>query len=358
MSQLRWDPCISHRDEDAREFIADFFSDVTRKTLLICGAGFDPRATETAQLLNEAAGSRLKAHFIREDRPRPDAELLLAAAKNEKSLCELITESEVHHVPIFSDDEKTVVAGRRIVQMFHKLTITDVTDIVIDISALSTGVSFPLIRHLFGLAEKNVVFPNLHIMVSTSTQVDDAIQTQLMDRHNSVPGFGEELVLAEGTRKPKLWLPQLANSAVPALEIIHRAFDFEEICPIVPFPAKSCRAVEELVEIFSSQISESWAVDDRDFLYAAEDDPLDLYRTILRVDMLRRATYEIEGGSLTVLSPLGTKAMALGALLAALNLDLPILYVEAQRYKMKHIANGEPYGLIHLWLTGQAYPKA
>src|SRR5690606_11840119 len=132
--------------------------------------------------------------------------------------------------------------------------------------------------------------------------------------------------------------------------LIHRAFDFEEICPIVPFPAQGCRAVEELHEIFRSQITDSWTVDDRYFLYAAEDDPLDLYRTILRVDTLRRATYAIEGGSLTVLSPLGTKAMALGALLAALDRDLPIVYVEAQRYKMAHQANGEPYGLIHLWL--------
>ncbi len=357
MIRLRWDPCISHRDQEARDFIAEFFSDSTRQTLLICGAGFDPRATETARLLHAAIGSRLAAHFIREDRPRPEPEILAAANANEVSLRALITRNEVHHVSIFSDDEKTVVAGRRIVDVFRRCALNDITDIIVDLSALSTGVSFPLIRYLFDCAGKKPEFPNVHIMVSTSTQVDDAVQTQLMDRHQSVPGFGEDLGLAEGARRPKLWLPQLAKRAMPALELIHRAFDFEEICPIVPFPARGCRAVEELVEIFRGQITESWAVDDRDFLYAAEDDPLDLYRTILRIDMLRRATYAIEGGSLTVLSPLGTKAMALGALLAALDRDLPIVYVEAQRYKMMHQASGEPYGLMHLWLTGQAYPQ-
>lgn len=357
MSGLRWDPCVSHRDQIAREFIADYFAEGSRRTLLICGAGFDPRATETARLLHAAAGERLAAHFIREDRPRPEPDLLAAADANEASLRALIARNEVHHVAIFSDDEKTVVAGRRIVDVFRRSAVNDFSDVVVDLSALSTGVSFPLIRYLFDRAGKEPGFPNVHVMVSTSTQVDDAVQTQLMDRHQSVPGFGEDLGLADGARRPKLWLPQLAKRAMPALELIHRAFDFEEICPIVPFPAHGCRAVEELVEIFRGQITESWAVDDRDFLYAAEDDPLDLYRTILRVDMLRRATYDIEGGSLTVLSPLGTKAMALGALLAALERDLPIVYVEAQRYKMTHQVNGEAYGLIHVWLTGQAYPE-
>lgn len=357
MSSRRWDPCISHRDKDARDFISEFFADAGRRPLLICGAGFDPRATETARLLHAAATTRLSAHFIREDRPRPEPELLAAADSNEASLRALVTHNEVHHVPIFSEDEKSVVAGRRIVEMFRRCTLTGVTDIVVDMSALSTGVSFPLIRYMYDRAGKHADFPNVHVMVSTSTQVDDAVQTQLMDRHQSVPGFGEDLGLANSARRPKLWLPQLAKRAMPALDLIHRAYDFEEICPIVPFPARGCRAVEELVEIFRGQITESWAVDDRDFLYAAEDDPLDLYRTILRIDTLRRATYAIEGGSLTVLSPLGTKAMALGALLAALDRDLPIVYVEAQRYKMTDQANGEAFGLIHLWLTGQAYPE-
>jgi hypothetical protein len=357
MNHIRWDPCISHRDDAARTFIKTFFADEKRHPLLICGAGFDPRSTETAKLLHAAAHARLAAHFIREDRPNPSPELLMRANGNEECLRKLIARHTLHHVPIFSDDEKTVVAGRRIVEILRKADLSDVTDIIIDLSALSIGVSFPLIRYLFGCAESQSSFPNLHIMVSTSIQMDEAIQTQLMDRYQNVPGFGEDLGLANTARKPKLWLPQLAKRAVPALDLIHRAFDFEEICPIVPFPAHGCRAVEELIEIYQGQITETWDVDDRDFLYAAEDDPLDLYRTILRIDTLRQATYAIEEGSQTVLSPLGTKAMALGALLAALERDLPIIYVEAQRYMMIHEPATEPYGLIHLWLTGEVYPK-
>jgi hypothetical protein len=60
---------------------------------------------------------------------------------------------------------------------------------------------------------------------------------------------------------------------------------------------------------------------------------------------------------MTVLSPLGTKAMAMGALLSALERDLPIVYVEALRYNIKPTVPDKPYGLIHLWLTGDVYPK-
>ncbi len=352
----RWDPCISHRDDTARQFIADYFSHTDREALLVCGAGFDPRATATATLLGAAAGARLQAHLIREHRPRPDPTLLQSADANQEALQALVSRNEVHTVNIFSEDEKTVVAGKRVVAMFRKLPLAGVTDIVVDVSALSTGISFPLIRFLVSQADTIPGFPNVHVLVLTSPTTDDAVRTELMDQHQMVPGFGEELMTTAGAHKPKLWLPQLGKRATSALDVIQNRMRFDEICPILPFPARSPRAVEELVEAYHVQISETWLVDDRDLLYAAEDDPLDLYRTILRIDTLRRAAFQIEGGSMTVLSPLGTKAMALGALLAALERDLPIVYVEAQRYKMAHPPETQAYGLIHLWLTGQAYP--
>jgi hypothetical protein len=281
---------------------------------------------------------------------------LRAADDNQRALQTLVPRNLVHKVDIFSEDEKTVVAGKRMVETFRGLRLNGVTDLVVDVSALSTGISFPLMRFLVLLADQFGEFPNVHVLVLTSPMTDDSVRAELMDQHQLVPGFGEEFMTVAGQRKPKLWLPQLGKRSATALDLIQSRLRFDEICPILPFPARSPRAVEELIEAYRVQISETWLVDDRDLLYAAEDDPLDLYRTILRIDTLRGATFEIEGGSTTVLSPLGTKAMALGALLAALERDLPIVYVEAQRYKMLHMPATNEYGLIHLWLTGQAYP--
>lgn len=357
MSDARWDPCISSRDDEAVAFLHAFFADPSRRALLICGAGFDPRSTEIAAHLASAAPGRVTGHFIREERPDSDPALRALADGHEARLRQLIPAHHVHHVDVFSADGKSVVAGRRIAQVFAGIDLAGVTDLVVDMSALSTGVTFPLVAFFHGRA-RDGAFPNVHVMVCTSPDVDDAVQTELTDRAQIVPGIGGALGLSAGQSRPKLWLPQLGRRSRAALDrIFGSAFGFVEICPILPFPASRPRAAEELLEHYLEPIIGAWEVDDRDFLYAAEDDPLDLYRTILRVDRQRQATFQVEGGSLTVLSPLGTKAMALGALLAALERDLPVVYVEAQRYTMAHTPSvADRYGLIHLWLTGDAYP--
>jgi len=97
----------------------------------------------------------------------------------------------------------------------------------------------------------------------------------------------------------------------------------------------------------------------RDIVYADEGDPLDLYRTILRLDDLRKPVFQETGGSLLILSPVGSKVMALGALIAALERDLPVAYIEAIGCELDPSvsdasANSE---LLHIWLEGDAYPQ-
>ena len=99
-------------------------------------------------------------------------------------------------------------------------------------------------------------------------------------------------------------------------------------------------------------------MDARNIIYADEGDPLDLYRTILRLDDLRAPVFEETGGSMLVLSPLGSKVMAFGALLAALERDLPIVYLESVGYELESRVpeRFDDSNLIHLWLEGDVYP--
>ena len=60
-----------------------------------------------------------------------------------------------------------------------------------------------------------------------------------------------------------------------------------------------------------------------------------------------------------VLSPLGSKVIALGTLMAALERDLPVAYLESIGYDLGSSVPKEidqPY-LIHLWLEGYVYPQ-
>jgi hypothetical protein len=101
----------------------------------------------------------------------------------------------------------------------------------------------------------------------------------------------------------------------------------------------------------------TWEVDTRNIIYASEDDPLDLYRTILRMEDPRREVFSETGGSLLVLSPMGSKVMALGALLAALERNLPVAHLEPIGYELDTsiaTANLEPK-MVHVWLEGDIY---
>ena len=130
------------------------------------------------------------------------------------------------------------------------------------------------------------------------------------------------------------------------------------VCPILPFPSSSPRLPDELIEEFAEELQTSWSVDVRDLVYADEKSPLDLYRTILRIDDARRRVFESVGGSQIVLSPIGSKALSLGALMAALERDFTILHVEAIGYTLDISRVDEVTStaeLVHIWLYGDAY---
>ena len=59
-----------------------------------------------------------------------------------------------------------------------------------------------------------------------------------------------------------------------------------------------------------------------------------------------------------ILSPHGSKVMALGALMAALERDLPVAYIESIGYAVAAdvLTNTVEPRILHLWLEGEAYP--
>jgi hypothetical protein len=71
-------------------------------------------------------------------------------------------------------------------------------------------------------------------------------------------------------------------------------------------------------------------------------------------DNLTERVYQI------ILSPLGSKALSLGALMAALERNFAVMYVEAIGYtadfaQLDALAPARQGELVHLWLHGDAY---
>jgi hypothetical protein len=146
------------------------------------------------------------------------------------------------------------------------------------------------------------------------------------------------------------------------LETIYRTINPDDVCPILPFPSHDPRAGDSLIAHYLDEFQSGWEVDGRDIIYAGENDPQDLYRTLRRLHELRRSVFQETGGSVVILSPMGNKALAIGALMAAYELEFAVAYVESEGYNPENVRVAADQGrapeLIHLWLAGDVYAQA
>lgn len=359
LRKLKWDPCVWHREQETDLFINEYFACKDRKTLLIAGAGFDPRATAFCQRLSSVA-SNARAYLIQEERPDPISALIERADNNIIEFKKLIPDFTLEKVDIF-DKDNAVIGGRNIVKAISQQSLDGLSDVVIDISAMSIGISFPLVRYLIERISKASLPINLHLLVMPNAKLDESIIPIAGDTVGCVHGFRGKWALDESANSAKLWLPQLAFGRRQALQRIYDFVAPDDTCPILPFPSTRPRLGDELGEHYLTELESTWEVDPRNVIYAAEDDPLDLYRTVLRIDDMRRPVFEDFGGSQLVLSPTGSKILALGALMAALERELPVVYLEAIGYEYKASGavttqqNTLDAKFSHIWLVGDAY---
>lgn len=322
---------------------------------MIGGAGFDPRACVTARELAKS-GAEIQLVLLKEQRPAPARELADAAAENLAELRSIVPNLNLIEIGVF-DNDGALVSGRRATKEISELAFDDVDDIVVDMSALSTGTSFPIVRLLVDQFARGTVKANLHVTVAHSPSTDSAIRRISGDRPGWVHGFNGSLGVDQDQAPAKLWLPQLAFDGNQELGRIYEFVDPDDTCPIVPFPSADPRLSDRLTMAFREEMLGAWDVDARNLVFADEGDPLDVYRTILRIDDLRRPVFADSGGSAVIVSPTGSKLMALGALMACLERDLPVAYLEAEAYELgeEAVQPARHPTLVHLWLEGEAY---
>ncbi|MBL0745720.1 hypothetical protein [Chryseolinea lacunae] len=353
----RWNFCIEHYNEEVLEFYSQHFGEEHRKCLFIGGAGFDPRSNIIVKQLFSIMSKRLHAIYIREERPDPDHELIKRAATNLKDAVELGCSFDVLEIKIFADDN-AVVGGMNISNALKKIDFSVYTDIVVDISAISVGVSFPAVSYVYEVAKNSERPINVHLTVASDDELDSLISSTPIDRVTDIRGFSIPNLMGE-KEKAKLWLPLISSAKKSVLKRIHAAEVPHDTCPIFPFPSDDPKKGDNLAINFVEELESEWEVDPRNFVYADEKRPLDIYRTIMRIDEERRPVFETFGGSMLILSPLGNKMPAIGMLMAALERRFPVVYVEALEYHVDwtkvDALSMESVQTAHVWLYGEAY---
>lgn len=354
---FRWDTAVGFRGAAFLEFGQNYFGTADRRVLIVAGAGFDPRAPRLAEHLALWAPDRVTAVLLREERPIVDPLLKTLAEDHVQRFRRAIPSLTEVSVSIFDTTDSAVVGGRKAAYLVRSLPLDEVTDIIVDLSALSVGTSFPLVRTL--LDEASVRSFNLHATVVADAALDATIVPQPAEAATAIHGFRGELGLDRRADAARLWLPQLAFGRRELLDRVHAGVEPHDTCPILPFPADDPRVGDRLLNEYLPFLTGTWDVDPRNMIYAAEDDPLDVYRTILELDDARAPVFEGDGGSLCVLTPAGSKVLGLGALLAAIERDFPIWHVEAVGFTVDAAAlrdyTEERGTFAHVWLEGEPY---
>lgn len=356
----RWDPCVVQNSAEFDGFVAGYLNQAARKVLLIGGAGFDPRARESARRIASCKACQLDAVFFREERLM-DQPLLRPRADNAQlELAKILPQATFSRIEIIPDGV-TAIGGRRAVIELSKRDLATYTDVFVDISALSCGVYFSLVAFFVAQCQRHAHL-NLHLLVAEQPNFDHKINGIPSDKAAMLHGFKGEQSLDSNEEQALLWIPTLAPGNPSLLskvyQFIHRKDTPIDVCPIMPFPGVDPRMPDRLYEEYNENLR-TWNVDDRNFLYAAESDPLDAYRAIHQLVAERTKLFAALGGSQVVLSPLGNKMLSVGAMLAAIDLNLPVAMVESVGYDEQSDAGTACDGveLTHLWLCGAAYMK-
>jgi hypothetical protein len=355
MMTARWDRCVVQRGLEFQQFFETYLNCPDRKVLLIAGGGFDPRATMLAQTLSKLTRPSISAIVVREERAGSNPELRDRADRSTEELCRIIKDSSVVEIQVLASDNAPV-GGREIVAALAKRDLSEFTDVVLDISALSTSIYFPAARFLYERTTQSKT-ANLHLVVAEEPTIDRGIRGIAHDVPGPLHGFRGRFGLDNSAGAAKLWLPQLIPGKRVALDRLHRRVGPAETCPILPFPSSEPRMADMLVEEYRDELIDAWEVDLRNCVYAAENDPLDLYRTTLRLNEARQRIFAEAGGSLLILSPTGSKILSVGALLAALECDLPVVLTESVAYEVRDIdafyaslESLKSQSLVHVWL--------
>lgn len=362
---MRWDPGYLCSGSQFRSFWTELANEPgsKRRGLLVVGRGFDPRTTEGP---SEIASSgfpvtaccliRLTNPLDSPDRPRnPDA------AVNEQTIRDLFPKAvRLKEIPIRNQNNNLVNPGRIRSFLSEEGWPSGLTDVIVDVTALPTSVTFPLLGTLISIydekrARGEKTF-NLHCIVCENADTDERVVAEGGDAAEYLSAFRGRGGLLAQPDPVTVWAPVLGERQLAVLRKVYDLLDPDEVKPFLPSPSRNPRRGDDLVAEYHSLLFDTWDVDPRDFIYADESDPFDIYRQISGLATDYEKFLQPLGEVNTVVSAHSSKLLSLGVLLAALEHGLAVAHVEPTDYTLGPvIANPRPNELFEVWLTGDAY---
>ena len=364
--QRRWEQYLLLSGQRVGEFWKEHLG-ASRDVLLIIGRGFDPRMCIGLEVLLAAGGQGRRdvvgLDFL-EGPMSPSLDHKERVEENWATVTAAVGsrgEITVRPVKYWSPEGRRITSQSARDLFDSEKTFAAYTDVVVDISSMPRSVYFPLIARILYLLdhqpESREAVLNLHVLVAEDPRLDASILEEGIDEKADFMtsfngGFDEEAI-----QTPKVWLPMLGENRLTQFERIHDRVKPDEICPVLPSPSRDPRRADDILIYYRERLFDQH-LDGRDFIYAAERNPFEVYRQLRRALKRYDEVFGLLGGCRVAISPLSSKLMSLGALLVAYELKEPghgvgICHIESQGYALAGEPPAHQAELFGLWLAGE-----
>ena len=328
-----------------------------RRCLLVCGAGFDPRTLDVPRAVNAMDLDNFDVIAIRPPVGGEHDSAATAAAAHEAGLTEIFGETlDIVDVPAATDPGSTGTMLTRAIQEANH--VLDYEMVLIDMSGLPASISFPVIQLFLqqSLSESGVepaFSGDLVVAVSEDPSTDASIVASGLGAPGALSGFSR---LPE-ERITRIWVPVLGSGVGEELRALRTWLEPDEVCPAVPFPSHDPRRGDDLLLEHRDLLFDEMQFEPRNVLYAAEGNPFDLYRQLVRLSRRYRRALNPLGGATIVVSEHSSKTLSLGTLLAAHEeQDIVVAHVRPLAYAAAgELATPKRPSIRSAWLTGAPY---
>jgi hypothetical protein len=359
---LRWGDYFSTLQ--FRTFWQERQSQKDASACVILGLGFDPRCLAALEELAAVTPTSDKLGYVALDLKTPVDGLPRSEALEKLHEQNRLRLERLAGIPCvgrgdlsLQDADGHPSGGRIALSLVNGLldAIASHRDVIVDISGMPRSVFFPLISFLCARTDQGRI-RNLHVAVTEDPLIDAEIRGSEFGDADFLHTFRPQ-----GSKK-MVWLPVVQHGEQERIRKIHNQIRDEciEICPILPFPAKNLRTADEILIELSDTLFEDFLVSPGNLLFCDERTPFDIYRKVVQlhdyhVEKLGRLVGEVT----SVVSPLASKLLSLGLLLAAIDRHLPVSYVEAGMYEIDadrfYELAARQHDPLEVWVAGEPY---
>jgi hypothetical protein len=362
----RWEDYFQVSGKDFLPFWNNLLKNKKKDILMIIGLGFDPRTSIALKKIFDISGEGKRdviiLDFIRDEQQNIGRYKKLVS-ENQKEIEEYLKNRNYSVKKIIMrSPENHNVGGRNVTKIIDIKEIEEYTDIIVDISAMSRGIFFPLVSKLIAIIDSTNQIKNLHLVVAENPELDSTIKTEgLAERASYLHGFGSiEVEMYKDL--PKVWIPILGEDKIDQIKILRENISPHETCPILPFPSADIRRGDKLVTEYKNILLDDLNIEMRNITYVHEQNAFQTYRIILNIIMRYHETFSLFRGCKTILSALSSKLLSIGVLLAAYELKVQkkvvgVLHVDSEdfNFELKDEQILDETVLYNLWITGEPY---